>query len=413
MSTLSAALLSALVSTTTVGARDSASGPPIEDPSGAALRSFYEALEQTELGLEGAVTRVLHMGDSSMGLDGLAHPIRERMQERFGDAGPGFLPTRGYTKNYQPRVAKLAGSSWDSCYIGRLCAEDGYYGLGGRTFRGGKGAWAKFSTTKPGSLGEAISHYEIWYAVQPRGAPLEFRVDGGPPEVVDTSQIELADTVHWIDVDRGAHELEVRVAGRGRARVFGVVAENDGPGVVWDSVTMVGAFTRRLEAYDDEHLQTQIANRRPDLLVLNYGGNDLLRFVKGSLSATRYRAELASVVTKLRAGRPQMACLIAGIVDHGKSGGLHVDPKHVRRMIDAQRQAAAELGCGFYDTVAAMGGTGSMLRWASRKPRLAEPDLVHLNRRGRRRVGRAMFAALMIGYAAHTGGSHTPGETHD
>ncbi len=411
MSTLAAALLFPLVTAAAAVDTEAPTGPPIEDPSGAALRSFYEALEQTELGLDGAVTRVLHMGDSSMGLDGLAHPIRRRMQERFGDAGPGFLPTRGYTKNYQPKVAKLSGSSWSSCYIGKLCAEDGYYGLGGRTFSGRSGAWAKFTTTKAGSLGEAVSHYEIWYAVQPRGAALEFRVDGGDPESVDTSQIELADAVHWIDVDAGAHELEVRVRGSGQARVFGVVAENDGPGVVWDSVTMVGAFTRRLEAYDDTHIQTQVANRRPDLLVLNYGGNDLLRFVKGNASSARYLAELKSVVNKLRAGRPRMACLIAGIVDHGKSGGLVVDPKHVRRMIDTQRAAAAELGCGFYDTVAAMGGTGSMVRWSRRG--LAEPDLVHLNRSGRRRVGRAMFEALMVGYADYTGAARGPGDNDD
>lgn len=411
MSTLAAALLCPVLTATAVHGAQAPSGPPIEDPSGAALRSFYEALEHTELGVDGAITRVLHMGDSSMGLDGLAHPIRKRMQERFGDAGPGFLPTRGYTKNYQPKVAKLSGSSWSSCYIGKLCAEDGYYGLGGRTFWGRRGSWAKFATAKPGALGEAVSHYEIWYAVQPRGAALEFRVDGGDAEVVDTSQFELADAVHWIDVDRGPHQLELRVSGRGQARVFGVVAENDGPGVVWDSVTMVGAFTRRLEAYDDTHIQAQIANRRPDLLVLNYGGNDLLRFVKGNASSSRYRAELKSVVNKLRAGRPQMACLIAGIVDHGKSGGLDVDPKDVRRMIDTQRQAAAELGCGFYDTVAAMGGTGSMIRWSKR--RLAEPDLVHLNRSGRRRVGRAMFEALMDGYAEYTGVVHAPGESHD
>jgi hypothetical protein len=45
-------------------------GETIEDPTGRALDRFYAALRRTEGRAPSAVTRVLHMGDSSIGLDG-------------------------------------------------------------------------------------------------------------------------------------------------------------------------------------------------------------------------------------------------------------------------------------------------------------------------------------------------------
>jgi lysophospholipase L1-like esterase len=67
-------------------------------------------------------------------------------------------------------------------------------------------------------------------------------------------------------------------------------------------------------------------------------------------------------------------------------------------MVQAQREVAFEEGCAFFDAVAAMGGPGSIRAWLKRSPRLAEPDLKHLNHRGRDRMGEMIYAALVERY---------------
>ena len=55
------------------------------------LRPFYLALWRTELGAPGAITRVLHYGDSPVTADSITADVRSLLQQHFGDAGHGFV----------------------------------------------------------------------------------------------------------------------------------------------------------------------------------------------------------------------------------------------------------------------------------------------------------------------------------
>src|SRR5690606_30049734 len=130
----------------------------------------------------------------------------------------------------------------------------------------------------------------------------------------------------------------------------------------------------------------------------------LRRIVTKSLTGEDYAGELRKVLAMLRAGKPSMSCLVVGVIDHGRSGNQTVQSRHIETMIDAQRQAAHAEGCAFFDTVAAMGGPGSITKWRKRTPPLAEPDLKHLNHRGRDLMGKLLYDALFAGYQHHRRG---------
>ena len=49
----------------------------------------------------------------------------------------------------------------------------------------------------------------------------------------------------------------------------------------------------------------------------------------------------------------------------------------IPRIVAIQRRVAAETGCGFFDTYAAMGGEGTMARWYAAQPRLVSADFIH------------------------------------
>jgi lysophospholipase L1-like esterase len=373
----------------------------LEDPSGVALDSFFVALDRADAGEPGALVRVMHVGDSSIGLDGLPHALRRRMQARFGDGGAGFVLLARESENYRNQAVTMTATGWSICYLAYKCDPGGRYGYAGHVARGVAGAQTRIDTRTRGASGRSVSRYELWYRGDPLGGSLVVRVDDDDPLVIDTLSDAPIDRWHELDVVPGAHRLEITARGDGRAHAYGVVLETDGPGVVWDTVSMIGAFARRLAWWDAQHLAAQVAHRDPDLLVFGFGGNDLRRFVAGDVDRPQFVAELRDVLQRLRAGKPGLACLVIGTNDHARAGRFEIARKYMREAVAAQREAAFAEGCAFFDTVGAMGGFGSIRDWRTQE--LAEPDLQHLSMRGRDRLGELIFAALVRRYDARAG----------
>jgi lysophospholipase L1-like esterase len=384
-------------------ARDEATlAAPVEDPTGVALDSFFVALARTEAGTAGAITRVMHMGDSSIGLDGLPHALRRRMQDRFGDGGAGFVLVDRKSKNYENRAALLTATGWNVCYIPYKCDPSGRYGYGGHWFRGREGASTKLRTRTKGNYGRSVSRFELWYETDRRGGLLSVRVDTGDWEKLDT-YADAEPVAQWreFDVEPGAHSIELRWGGRGKPKAYGVVMETDGPGVVWDTLSMIGTFTPRLQAYDTPHMHEHVAHRAPNLLVFGYGGNDLRRFATDSVTHEEFVAETRDVLSRVRGAKPGTACLVVGVIDHVRAGPRQIAKRHLERMVAAQREAALAEGCAFFDALAAMGGPGSIRKWRKTSPPLSEPDLQHLSMHGRDRMAEMIFDAVMQRYDAY------------
>jgi lysophospholipase L1-like esterase len=380
----------------------------IEDPSGRALRHFQHALMQLEAGSASTgrdKVRVLHLGDSTLGVDGIPHSIRTRMQQRFGDGGPGLVLLKRYSLSYKPASVSLrGGDDWTHCYIAYKCRGDGHYGIGGLIVSSAGGAATTIASLPDAATGTEFSQVELWYAASDAGGSIALEIDGELAKTIDTGvpgQLELEDRWASVAVEPGAHTVKVRASGGGKARLYGVVLEHERPGVVWDSTSMIGAFTKRLLAWDPEHIAAQVAHRDPDLIVFTYGGNDLRRIVAGSLDEDGYVAEAGAVIDLVRSGKPEASCMITAVTDHGRSGTYTVEPEHMEIMIAAQRRLAFEKGCAFFDSWTAMGGRDSLRTWLRQSPRLAEPDLKHLNHRGRELMGQWIHEALLAEYVAY------------
>ncbi len=380
---------------------------PIEDPSGSALDHFYDALAEIdrEAGAPGELVRVVHWGDSAIGRDGFPDQIRARFWRRFGDGGPGFLMPEAFTGFYKPKSARLQDNGrWNHCYIAYGCRPDGHYGFGGVIFTSSGGAKTQISTTAQGSRrpwGRSWATAELWYAAFPKGGQLSLEIDGGEPVRLESDNPTWEDRWWSTKLEPGSHEFVLRARGFGRSRVYGAVFESEGPGVVWDAMPMSGAFTKRLLYWDAKHIRAQVERRKPDLIVFQYGGNDLKRIVTGT-EPEKFRKELDEVLPMLRAGRPEASCLVIGISNHGRSGHFDVEPEHVEAIVGVQRAAAFAQGCAFFDSYAAMGGRGSLSEWRARG--LLWGDLAHLSPRGHAEMAEILWSGLSAGYVAHRRG---------
>lgn len=377
----------------------------IEQPE--LLEYYFHKLALVDLGREKTVARAGHWGDSILGDDGLTHALRTRLQLRFGDAGHGFHVLGRYNLAYLHRGIRYRdrGGWLSRCEIIFKCESDGHYGYGGVSTRSSAGGTAFFATTKEG-LGSAVSRFEFWYAKLPEGGDFQIKVDGEVREIVSTRADTLQDGFTEIVVPDGPHEFEVRSTGNGMGRGYGVVFEREGPGVVWDSIGLIGSFTQRLDYQDPEHIASQIRHRDLDMLVFLMGGNDVQR-EKMDLYRTMepYESEYDRVLSKFRAGKPEASCIVMSVTDHGERVGKHGirTRKIVPKLVASQRKVAQARGCAFYDTFAAMGGEGSIERWYRSKPPLAGGDLGHPTSEGHEVLAGLFYSALMHAYGEYRG----------
>ena len=383
---------------------DGVQAPPTVGLEGAtALEPFFEQLSLLDLGRRSTPLRVSHWGDSVLGNDGITSAIRDRLQARFGDAGHGFHLLAQNNPSYRHKgVGVTYKSPWRSCYVINKCKADQRYGFGGLTVWSAGGGETRFrfgeevgATLAGARAGE--DRFEVWYATGPKGGDLRVKMDREELGVISTRAPQPGEARAVFTVPAGRHEYGVRAIGGGVARAFGVVLEHERPGIVWDGIALIGAFTSRFSPkyFDVEHFHSQFRSRGTELAVLMFGGNDLNGF-----SAERYEATMESMIGMVRSADPASACLVISIVDHGERKGARIVSRpQVASMVALQRGVALKGGCGYFNAYEAMGGEGSMGRWNRSSPRLGSGDLAHLTHHGHQVLGELFTKALLAAYA--------------
>ncbi|MBK7867140.1 MAG: hypothetical protein IPJ75_09190 [Ignavibacteriales bacterium] len=69
----------------------------------------------------------------------------------------------------------------------------------------------------------------------------------------------------------------------------------------------------------------------------------------------------------------------------------------VPKLIEVQKKVAASTGVAFWNLFDAMGGSGSMEKWA--KDKLTTADMTHLSAEGYKKVARMFYDAVMDYYS--------------
>lgn len=373
--------------------------PPrsIEDPSGHALDAFFERLRAVERKEPGSIARITYFGDSIVASDFITATLRRKLQKHFGDAGHGFmLMANAWPGYFHNDVERFSAPGWKVSRVVGPYASDGFYGLGGVSFKAwGKGAFSRFSTAKTGSYGRNVSRFVVHWLAHEEGGPMVISIDGAPRETIDTRSPTPVSKFSTYDVPDGPHGIEVRADGAG-VRAFGVVMERDVPGVVLDAIGIQGCRIRFLDKSDDKHFAEQLVARAPALTVFQYGMNES---EDGELfPLDQYASTMKDVLKQVRTALPNSSCLLVGPMDRAdkKAAGYSSRPV-VPKLAAIQREVAAEVGCAYWDTLSAMGGFGSMGIWVQRG--LGGADLAHPSGTGADVLGRWIYMALMESYA--------------
>lgn len=328
----------------------------IEDPEHT-MDQFNAALIKTESKTSGAITRIAHYGDSPITNDGITGTTRKLLQQRFGDAGHGFiLIDRPWDWYSHQAITFSSGGGWVSGSLMNPQTRDGEFGFGGVAFfANGPGRYAKYEPARDGDTGKKFSRFEVYYLMHPEGGQFSVSINDKQEQVVSTAR--EADTSGFSEVKSVGPVSSFSLKSlSGSLRLFGVVLENDDAGVVYDSLGVNGAFAGLLAtAMNEQHWAEQLRHRNPNLVILNYGTNESEYASDDQMQ--RYERELREAVRRVRVALPNTSILIVSPMDRGKRapGGRVVTMPSIPKIVEMQRRVAHDTHCAFLDIFNAMG----------------------------------------------------------
>ena len=360
---------------------------PIYDPSLHALDAFRQGWQRA-LRKKGQL-HVLFWGASHTAADIWTGELRRRWSALLGEGGHGFvLPVRWHPGYRAQDLLIESSKGWqitrDHVDGERKVAALGLMGV--VAVSRDPNEYALIRTTADNALGRQFNRLQVWLQASPDGGDLKLEIDGEAREVSARGD-QGQPIVHKFSLKDAPHEVRLSPVGNGPVGLYGAVVERSTPGVVIDQLGIPGMRADVLLHWREDVFAQLVALRRPDLVVLAYGTNDVGD--EGEPIET-YEQTWRKVLLQVRAAAPDASCLIVGPTDRltrEEGGGKRSMPR-TPAVIAAQRRMAAQFRCAHWDPQAAMGGPGAMTQWTLAG--LTAKDDVHLNRAGYERMAGLM-----------------------
>ncbi|MFM7007868.1 MAG: GDSL-type esterase/lipase family protein [Betaproteobacteria bacterium] len=316
---------------------------------------------------------IAHFGDSLVQGGYAAEIARSRLQSVGGSAGRGMVFPYSIAKTYSQNDYKSTFTGdWTTAnsiqqtprlplgvsgFVARTSAAEASFTLNFVALPEPGKKLVKFfyvATSTAFTLRVQSGNFVHNVAVPSGGAqPRTQMLTLSFPELSDTLQFEL----------RNANPNS-----GGYVEVHGVSIENTTPGVMYHNLGVGGATYSAL--LNQTYFEEQSAQLAPDLIVLDWGTNDLV--FKNSVAPDLEKI-MVQTIKRVKAKHPQALILITSAQD------MNFRRKNITAAWDfAQlaRRVAFENDCLFYDWYRVAGGRGAMTIWTAYG--LASTDNIHL-----------------------------------
>ncbi len=172
---------------------------------------------------------------------------------------------------------------------------------------------------------------------------------------------------------------------RGYVRLLGIDLINSKSKVIYNAAGVNGASVNTF--LQSESIFRQISDANPHLVIISLGTNDSYN---PQFCPISFGENLQNLIQRVRKTLPNIIIILSTPGDHLINRNRPNPSIELAR--DQIIRVAAELKCGVWDFHSAMGGAGSINRWAENG--FSAPDKLHLNRKGYKFKGAMLFDAL-------------------
>ena len=360
------------------------------DSSGG-LRHFFEALRG--LGKTRKKVRIAYFGDSMIEGDLITQDVRTLFQDQFGGDGVGFMPITSIVAGFRQSIIHSFSPNWKEYTLLDAVPPEHGLGITGHTFLPyfsdsgadttsvAKESWVKYSAVGRKHLNK-FGSVKMYYG----------RSDGQNTVCLYGNKlIPLAgnSTVNEICVcPNPVQGFKAIFNCSSPLNVYGFSMESDS-GIVLDNFSFRGNSGMPLTKMPFSVLSGLNKYLNYDLVILQYGVNVVNDKVK---DFSWYEKGMTEVVKHIQNCFPGVSILVISAGDKStRIEGQYITDPSVPVVIEAQRRVAQKTNTAFWNFYEAMGGDGSMVKWATGDTIYANSDYTHFNSRGARKVGGLLY----------------------
>ena len=350
-----------------------------------------------------AQVRIMYYGDSQIEGDRITSYLRQTLRKTNSGTGPGlFMPLMPimYTKT----IWLKSSSNWKKYnYLSNRSGEISHRELGPfmaicRFMPEGETASVPvraYVSIKASNLADSASSVfdclRIFYG----------NTHGSVRVTAKSDEIEvLADTLKkgngFNEIScllYSGKEILIEFTGNVSPDIYGISIESR-TGLIIDNIPQRGSAGLEFTMVDRSNLAESYKKLSPDLFILHYGLN-IVRNVRDDYSY--YQRGLGRQLALLKEISPNTPVLVVSLTDMAfKDGDSIRSYPNIPAIIEAQKTATLEAGDIFWDSHTAMGGVSSIIRWAEKKPALAQKDYVHFTYPGADTLSRIMADAIFL-----------------
>lgn len=362
-----------------------------------ALQPFYEKLEQLQKTKEGRVN-VVHIGDSHIQADHFSGKLRQDFQCDFGNAGRGFVfPYRAAKTNEPVSYKTSTNVAWQ--YKRNVFPEQPLpIGIGGITIETGDTA-AEIKLTVKDQEGLDYSFTKLTLFHDRSEENFDFAVYDSLYNEIGYINNSIAGENKYTSVltfDKPYRNIIIKSCPRNTsqtcAQIFGMLLENDKPGILYNMIGVNGAEYKHYTR--SQYFVEQLPLLEPDLVIISLGTNE---GYTAAFDKDKFYGNIDTLVTAIRKANPGAAFLLTTPGDSFRRTrkGRVKNPD----MLDARNTViryCKNNNLAYWDLYAVMGGYGSMAQWY--KARLTAKDRLHFGARGYMIQAGLMYKAIIAKY---------------
>jgi lysophospholipase L1-like esterase len=357
-----------------------------------ALAPFYKKLYQLEAKNLKKIS-IVHIGDSHIQADFFSGMLRQQFQAAFGNAGRGLIFPYKVARTNEPSSFQTSTNvTWETkrnIFISNPLPV----GIGGITIKTiDSSAFINLTVQDQAGLDYGFTKLTMFHEKGPQAFDLMVYNGAVITGFINSNLLIGGAFSSVVNTDQPQKNIRLKMYKRDTlqnfTQIYGLLLENDKPGILYNATGINGAECRHINA--SKYFFDQLTLLLPDLVIISLGTNEA--YPRG-FDASHFQLQLDSLAKQVIKARPEAVLLFTTPADSYRKKYKNPDMKSARNTIV---QYCETNHYAYWDLYSIMGGYGSMAKWKAKN--LGAPDKVHFSRGGYELQGKLMFSAFINGY---------------